>query len=77
MKRYKTTLVRNRDGFASSQSIGVDAFNAIQSIPFAKEIQIESESEEEVEISYLWTGPDDFNETNEYLTKYHVMKKFR
>jgi hypothetical protein len=75
MKRYKTILIRGSKGFLSQHSLGTDGLNAIVSIPFTKDVKIENESNDEVEISYLWTGPEEFWDTDQYLSKHGVMKK--
>ncbi len=53
MTRYSITLERNGLGHMPTTRIGTDALNAIASIPGTDDIQIESESESQVEISYV------------------------
>lgn len=77
MKRYLTTVARSPEGCFSSRSLEDDGFDAIQSIPFTREVEVENVSEEEVKISYSWDGPDDFKETSRYLSPYGVMNKNR
>lgn len=75
MKRNTITLVRNAMGFFTPNSIGTDGFNAISSIPVTEDVQIESEFEDEVVISYLWTASDKFLDTNQMLSNFNLCRK--
>jgi hypothetical protein len=74
MTRYSITLERNALGHMSANSIGTDALNAISSIPGTTDVQIESESKGQVEISYAWTGSDKFWATQEHLSKFNLRR---
>lgn len=74
MARHTITLERNDFGRLSNNSIGTDGLNAILSIPGAADVQIESESEGRVEISYLWTLPDKFWNTETHLSKFNLRR---
>lgn len=63
MTRKFVTLVRNSKGFLGSNTIGTDALNAISTINGIEDVQIEKESEDEVDISYLPTDNELFLET--------------
>lgn len=75
MTRYTITLVRDAMGSLSPNSIGTDGLNAISSIPGTEDVQIESELEDEVVISYLWTASVKFFETNQVLSKFYLCRK--
>lgn len=75
MPRHTITLVRNNKGFLATNSIGTDGLNAISSIPGAKDVQIEKESEDQVVISYKWTATEKFWETEEHLSEFNLRRK--
>jgi len=76
MPRHSIILVRNDRGFPlSNNSLGTDGLNAITSIPGTKDVQIESESETQVEISYQWTANEKFWTTQEHLSKFNLTRK--
>lgn len=77
MTRYQITLVRNDHGFFLNNSLGADGFNAISSIPGTEDVQIESESDSHVEISYVWTATEKFWTTQEHLAKFNLCRKER
>ena len=74
MIRQSITLVRDNLGFLSTNEIGTDGLNAISSIPGTADIQIESESESQVEISYVWTATEKIWNTQEYLSKFNLCR---
>ncbi len=75
MSKHSLTLRRQGiNGFISSQTIGVDALNALQSIPGVKEAEIVSESNEQVELTYAWVGDGKFWETDEHLAKFGLAR---
>jgi len=74
MTRYSITLERNGLGHMSTNSIGTDGLNAISSIPGTADVQIESESESQVEISYAWTASENFWTTQEHLSKFNLRR---
>jgi hypothetical protein len=62
-------------GFLTANTIGTDGFNAISSVPGVEDVQIESESESQIEISYCWTGIEPFKATQEHLSKFGLTRK--
>ena len=75
METYTIVLIRNTTGFFSNNSLSTDAHNAIASIPGTEDVRIIKESEEEVEVSYTWNGPEKIWNTDEYLSKHGVCRK--
>lgn len=75
MTRKTVTLVRNSKGFLASNTIGTDALSAISTIQGIEDVQIEKESEDEVEISYLPTDNELFLETETHLSKFYLRLK--
>lgn len=57
-------------GFLSSQSIGTDALNALNSIKGLSAPQIVHESESIVKITYLWSLDEKFDKANEVLYEF-------
>lgn len=68
MKRFNIVIARAAS-FVSNNSLGTDALNAIAAIPGANNVEIDRESDHEVEISYEWRSVDKFWETEEHLHK--------
>ena len=71
MSKHSITL--KRDG-TSHQTVGTDGFNALQSIQGVEEVEIMNESDEQVELTYLWCGDGKFWETDEHLAKYGLAR---
>ena len=75
MSKHSITLKRDgTKGFLSPQSIGTDAFNALQSIPGVEEVEIMGESNEQVELTYSWGDDGKFWETDELLAKFGLAR---
>jgi hypothetical protein len=74
MTRHKIRIGRTTGFYLSNNSLGTDALNAIAAIPGTTDLEIESESDNEVEISYVWTSPDKFWTTEEHLAKYGLRR---
>ena len=74
MERSTTTIVRKKHSL-SNNSLATDSLNAILSIPVIRDARIENETEDEVTISYIYTGSDVFQFTQEYFSKFDVTKK--
>ena len=75
MSKHSINLKRDGiNGFLSTQSIGTDGLNAMLSIPGVGEAEIVAESDEQVEITYLWVGAGEFWETNEHLHKFGLAR---
>lgn len=78
MYRYSTVLVRDDNsviGFQSKNSLSTDALSAIESIPGTKDVEIITEENNEVTISYVWKEDGSIMNTNDYLSKFGVKKK--
>lgn len=73
MERHRIVIVR-AEVFSSSNSLGTDALNAVATIPGATHVQMERESDHEVEVSYEWMSPDKFWETEVHLAGYGVRR---
>lgn len=74
MIRSTTTIVRKNHSL-SSNSLATDSLNAMGSIPLIKDARIINETEREVTISYIYTGSDVFQSTQDYFSKFDVTKK--
>ena len=75
MSNNSITLKRDGiQGFMSDQSIGVNAINALSSIPGVKNPEIVSESNDQVELTYSWVGDGKFWETDEHLAKFGLAR---
>ncbi|MCX7100514.1 MAG: hypothetical protein NTX38_03220 [Methylobacter sp.] len=75
MSKHSITLKRDGiNGFLSSQSIGTDALNALLSISGVEEAEVESESNEQVELTYSWVGDGKFLEIYEHLAKFGLAR---
>ena len=73
MERYRIVIVRAAV-FTSSSSLATDALNAVSTIPGTSDVQIDRESDHEVELSYEWASTDKFWETGVHLDKYGVRR---
>ena len=60
--------------FLSDQSLGTDARNGMSSIPGVEHLEIVSESDELVRLTYEWSGVGMFWETDEYLERFGVCR---
>jgi hypothetical protein len=70
MSKHSITLKRDgTKGFLFSQRLGTDALNAFQDIPGVEEVEIMSESNEQVELTYSWGDDGKFWEADEHLAK--------
>lgn len=74
MKRSMITLVRDKYS-TSTNTLGADCFTAMTSIPSVRDIQTETVTEDEVVISYLYTGKEKFDRIDEFLSKHGVARK--
>jgi hypothetical protein len=74
MTRNKIRIGRTTGFYVSNCSLGTAALNSIAAISGATDLEIESESDDEVEISYVWTSPDKFWMTEEHLAKYGLRR---
>lgn len=74
MSRHSITLAREVIGHISSTSLGTAALNAVSSISGVENAKIEHESDEQVELSYTWTGAEKFWETGEHLSKFGLRR---
>lgn len=75
--RYSITLLRdNLNPKPNNSTLGTDALNALSSIPGVIDLEILSESEEEVVITYEYTLADNkFLELNIHLYKFNLSRK--
>lgn len=65
----------NIQGFMRSEaSVGTDGYNAINSIPGCIDVEIESEPEGLVVISYSWDGREDFDRIDEHLADFGLVR---
>lgn len=71
MSKHSITL--KRDG-TSHQTVGTDGFNALQSIQGVEEVEIMSESNEQVELTYSWGDDGKFWEADERLAEYGLAR---
>jgi hypothetical protein len=74
MKRNKISIARTTGFFVSNNSLGTDALNAIATTACAKDLEIENETEDKVEISYVWTSSDKFCKIQEHLVKFGLRR---
>ena len=74
MTRYKISIGRSTGFYLSNNSVGTDALNAVAAIPGATDLEIESESDDEVEISYVWNLSDKFWMTEKHLAKHGLRR---
>jgi len=75
MPRHSIILKREGvEGFLSDQRIGTDALNAMQSIPGVENPEIITESDDQVGLTYDWTGDGPFWKTGEYLRKFGLAR---
>ena len=76
MNKFKVTLLRDQlSTVITNNSIGVDAFSAVSSIPLCMNVTLIYESEDFAEIEYEY--PKDaqkFNEINTHLAKFGLKK---
>jgi len=69
MTRHKIHIGRTNGFWVSDNTLGTDALNALASIPGLTDMEVEHESDHEVEISYMWTGTEEFRCTGEHLER--------
>ena len=75
MSRHSITLRRSGvRGFLSDQSIGTDAINALLGIKGVENPEIVDESNEQVELTYTWSGDDKFWETSQHLERFGLVR---
>lgn len=74
MTRYKIRIGRTTGFYVSNNSLGTDALNAMAAVPGASDLELESASDDEVEISYVRTSPEKFLMTEEHLGKYGLRR---
>lgn len=74
MTRHRICLGRTTGFFVSNNSLGTDALNAMSAVPGAEDLEIEQESDDEVEISYVWTSTEKFWTTEEHLAKFGLRR---
>ena len=75
MPKRSITIKRDeKTGFFSDQTVGNDAFNALMSIPGVEDVEIVSEINDQVELTYRWAGEGKFWETDVYLAKFGVTR---
>ncbi|MDZ4050338.1 MAG: hypothetical protein EVA59_07775 [Limnobacter sp.] len=67
MTRHKIRIGRTKGFWVSNNTLGTDALNALAAIPGLTDMEVEHETEDEVEISYVWTGTEKFLTMNEHL----------
>ena len=67
MARHKIRIGRTTGSRVSNNTLGTDALNALAAIPGVADMEVEHESDDEVEISYTWTGTEKFWTTGEHL----------
>ncbi len=74
MARHKIRIGRTTEFYVSNNSLGTDAWNAIAAIPGTIDLRIERESDDEVEISYVWTLSEKFSMTEEHFAKHGLRR---
>lgn len=75
MSEQSITLIRSGvNGFLSTQSIGTDAIAALYAIPEIKDIEVTNESDDQVDITYSWTGDEKFWDADEHLKKFGLAR---
>lgn len=74
---YKHTITLKRDGmkgFLSRQRTGTDAINALNAISGVKELEIVSESNEQVKLTYSWVGDGKFMKIDNHLVDFGLAR---
>jgi hypothetical protein len=69
MTRHKIRIGRATGFWVSNNTLGTDALNALAAISGVSDLEVEHESEDEVEISYAWSGTEKFWTTGEHLER--------
>ncbi len=69
MTRHKIRIGRHTGFWVSNNTLGTDALNALASIPGVTDMAVEHESDDEVVISYMWSGTERFWTTGEHLQR--------
>ena len=57
---------------AARNTIGMDAFNAVSTIPDVSDVRIEAEDDERADISFIYTSNDNFRDTKTHLSKFYL-----
>lgn len=76
MSRHSVTLVRTIRGNLSPGPIGTAGLTAISTISGVEDPRIENETEDQVEISYRWSGTEKFQTTQEHLAQYGLERMY-
>ena len=76
-QRYTVTVLRLPEALRSSDQIETDAMNGISSIPGVTEVQIEAAREKSVTLSYVWSGSEQFQTTDEHLRHFGLRKHWK
>ena len=76
-QRHTVTVLRLPESLRSSDQMETDALNGISSIPGVTETQIEASSEDSVTLSYVWSGSEQFQTTDEHLRQFGLRKRWK
>lgn len=76
-QRHTVTVLRLPESLRSSDQMETDALNGISSIPGVTETKIEASSEDSVTLSYVWSGSEQFQTTDEHLRRFGLRKRWK
>ena len=74
--KHKTVILYRLEDSLSVNTIESDALEGMLSIPGVSEVNILSSTPTQVELSYCYTLPDKFQQTNEHLARFGLYKLF-
>lgn len=76
-ERHRVTVLRSRPTLRDPSQMEADALSGIGSIPGASDVQIEAVDSGSVMLSYLWSGAEQFERTDEHLAQYGLRKQWK
>ena len=76
MERNTVALKRTEFSSVAAGKIGAQALLALAQIPGVEDLRIENETDEKVDLSYVWTGQETFWTTQEHLAQFGLERIF-
>jgi hypothetical protein len=73
----KHRIILERDGmrgFLSNQDVGTEALNALSSIEGVNDPEIVWETDDQVQVSYRWSGKEAFVDIGDVLAQYGLKR---
>lgn len=76
-QRHTVIVLRLPESLRNPDQIETDALNGISSIPGVTEAEIETADDDSVTLSYLWSGSEKFQTTDEHLRQFGLRRRWK